>query len=228
MKNITCATIILGRNNEYKEHAYKVVRYFERLNNTKVMVFEDKALEGRLVLEPAFARYHLWDLVPGDVDRLMYMDVDMLPLRPLPEPPDADFCAAPDQAEVSTKLADMSPVIKRAGIYYNAGMFIAKRTTAQLFKRMATLQSPLLARSWPWYFDQTQLNIELQLAVERGELKAVALPKQWNNLAIDPEFVSNPYMIHFAAWDGNKMRTCRAVVDTFERIEEAAREQTNS
>lgn len=208
----------------FKRAIRKVASRFERLNRIPVRVIEDADLTGEFLSSPYFARYHAWRFVPRDTERIFHFDADIIPLKPLPPFPDADFAAVQDRALYADKYAECWPIFRKNKHYFNAGVFMATRKTEPLFKRMVLQQTHAVDGGWPWIYDQTMLNIEVQTAVEMGEITYASLPKQWNNLALlDEERVPGPCMLHLAGpTHMYKMYLVEHIVDHLNRLESLA------
>ena len=110
---------------EQMEHVRSVAARFEQLNNIPVRIITGRDLPGVYLSYPHFARYHVWQIVPKDTEKIIYFDNDMIPLRPLPELPDVDFAAVSDRSKLVEGVSREYPIIKKAGQYFNAGFFVA-------------------------------------------------------------------------------------------------------
>lgn len=217
MPNVQIVMIKLWCNPTDSAYVDRIAKYIALLNNRPVHLIDDAQLNtvSSWFEMPEFARYCIWKLVPPEVTHILYIDNDMLPLAPLPlsELPDVDIAAAPDRNETYQYMSERWPIIKRAGTYFNAGMFMASRKTEALFDHMLALQSRVFTGA-PWFADQTMLNVEVRAAVERNELTFAALPKRWNSLVlIDEEAELDPYMLHFAGASSTKLRMIAQCVD---------------
>ena len=202
----------------------RMIKRFERINHMPVHLIHGLNLKGEFLSGPAYAKYHAWQKVSSDIERIVYLDCDMIPLRPLPELPAADFAAAPDLQTRTDCVTEHWPLIRRAGTYFNAGFFVATRKTEKIFERMLLRQCHGIGPAMPWHVDQTMLNVEVQAAVEAGEIEFEKLSKQWNNLAlIDPEPVEAPYMLHMSGGDKWKLRFASCAIDHLEQMNEARR-----
>lgn len=197
----------------------QIAKRLGRLNGCKVQVVDDTTL-GRvtnIIASPLFVRYYIWQLVPDDVDRVIFVNNDIIPMAPLPfnELPDCDFAAVADQPSVYEAVSARIPVIKRAGTYFNTNVFMATRKTAPLFKRILAMQSNLLDME-PWWGDQTLVNMLVRAAVEAGEIKFEQLDRRWNSLSlIDPTAPDSPYLISLAGGLDERYHLISQILDRF-------------
>ena len=141
----------------------------------------------------------MWDVLPETVDRVVYLDGDVLPLRKLPELPDVDFAAAREANWISNEVCALWPALTQPEYFVNSGVFVANRKTAPMFKRVLERQRSAGDGQLPWLRDEVILNVELQLAVKNGEITFDRLPTKWNQLTLHADHhTKEPYMMHFA------------------------------
>jgi lipopolysaccharide biosynthesis glycosyltransferase len=201
---------------------HRVINRFELLNDMEVRFIGDQELHNKFLSSAHYARYHAWNFVPSDVERIIYFDIDMLPLRPLPELPNIDFAAAPERQETYKECGDAWPVIKRAGLYFNTGMIIATRKTEPIFQRMLYKQTHSTGGESPWFADQSFFNVEVFAAVEAGEITFQELPRSWNSLilldTVNPP-PDEPYMIHYAGGHSSKLRLITHAITQLTNLE---------
>lgn len=200
------------------DYTQEMADRFEDLNNIPVRIFTSEDLDYTKLTYPHFGRYKVWELVDAGVEQIIYMDTDMVPLRPLPELPIEDFAAAPDNAQISKEVMEKwRPAFQHAKHYYQSGFFIAKRKTNKVFQRMLLLQTTGNDARLPWLRDQTMLNIEIQIAAKAGDLSVKSLSKQWNHVAMtDSEYVDDVYMMHVTGVHPEvKMRFVHYILNAF-------------
>jgi lipopolysaccharide biosynthesis glycosyltransferase len=217
----TCAvTAAIWTPAEYIEALKRVTARFEQLNDMEVRVMTDKDLHGKFLSSNHYARYHAWNFVPSDIERIVYFDIDIIPLRPLPELPKADLCATRERDEIFKQYSDWWPVVGRAGMCFNSGLVIATRKTENIFQRMLLRQHHGWNREFPWV-DQPILNVEVFSAVEAGEITFKEIPRSWNSLILvddEPE-PDDPYILHLAGGKASKMHLVQHVLDQIAQIE---------
>jgi len=150
-----------------------------------------------------WAKLFVWDLVPSEVDRVICFDCDMIPMSPLtpflPED-DVPFAAVPDIAGIrEMEAASGAPEIAAVRCYYNAGFFVAHRSTEPMFRKMQAFM-PAAGKVVKTYrfFDQTPLNLVVDETL--GD-RVTRLPPQLNWLfgAMGPS-PKDVCMLHFAGW----------------------------
>jgi hypothetical protein len=129
--------VMLSVSHPYPELEQWVVERFERLNNKKVLrVTQEMLPEEALLGQPMYAKAWLWDVVPEDTTHILFMDFDMIPLRPLPELPDAPFIAVPDAQWWVDTMKKTFPLFARTQKYFNSGFFVARRDTQPCFEQL--------------------------------------------------------------------------------------------
>lgn len=200
----------------------RIAERFERLNNMEVRVIVDQDLSGKFLSSSYYAKYHAWKQVPSDIERIIYLDTDMLPLRPLPELPDVDFAAAPERKEIYDECSAAWPIIQRTGTYFNAGMLIATRKAEHIFQRMILRQTHSIGGEAPWFGEQSFMNIEVFSAVEAGEITFQQLPRSWNQLILIDTYEPPPpeaHMLHFAGGHNAKLRIISHAMEQFTNLE---------
>ena len=105
----------------------------------------------------------MWDYVPADVDRIVYVDADTYPHKPLGTLPDADFAAVPDAIETQRAAPRWYPPLAcLASPYFNAGFFVCTRATAPRFQILAALLRQgwrMACDGWPHWHEQDYLNL---------------------------------------------------------------------
>lgn len=182
-----------------KAYMAQIAKRFERLNDIPVRMIDEDDLRKFKFAHPHFSRYAMWKILPSTVDRVIYFDTDIVPMRPLPELPEEDFAAAPEAQWIYDQVSQHWPILAEAGHFFNSGVFVAKRSTEELFDTILDKQTSAGNGDLPWLRDQTMLNVEVQTAVKRGKLTYKRLSSEWNQLTQNAtEFVENPCMLHFA------------------------------
>ena len=221
----TCAVMAaIWTKPDVKAAVERVAKHFEQLNEMPVRLILGADLRGNFLSASEYAKYFAWRLVPPDVERIVYLDYDMFPARKLPALPDVDFAAAPAVDGVFEEVAKCWPVIQRAGVYFDAGFIIATRKTERIFNRMMLRQMHAVGREMPWRGDQTMLNVEVQSAVEEGDITFKLLSKRWNNLVLlDPDLVDDPIMLHLSEGGPHRLRLVDYVLGQLSQFERTGR-----
>lgn len=218
--NVSAIMTAIYASADQRKYTQRVADCFSELNGIPVRVLQNSDFAGEFLSSAHFARYYGWQFVSPETEKLIYLDADILPLRPLPPLPDVDFAAAPDHEGTCDKARNNFPILKRVHDYFNSGFFIAGRKTEPLFQSVLDRQSHAGGMAEPWYKDQTLLNIEIQLAVKNGDLTFEMLPKSWNYLAIsDSVVVQDPYMLHLTGVkNSNATKLAHYIINHFDRL----------
>jgi len=142
--------------------AERVADRVRRLNDFPCTVLNDdnaKYFSGLLKM-PAWIKAYLWDLAPPDVERILWFDADMMPLRPLGELPRDPFSACPNLMREGT-LAKQFPILQWwEKEYFNSGFFIATRATEPAFRILKSFMYNVPRQAWPMY-EQSWLNLAI-------------------------------------------------------------------
>jgi hypothetical protein len=186
---------MLSIDHPHPELEQWVIDRFEMLNGRHVHLVRKADLpDAARAVHPSYVKAWLWDLVPIDTQRILYMDYDVVPLRSLPEIPDAPFVAAPDAQEYVDRRAVEYPLIAMTGRYFNAGLFVARRDTRPLFEQLKAFAVertvPDMSRG---EFDQTPLNLLTQ-----STISITWLPHTCNTIALnaEPEMAATAITMH--------------------------------
>ena len=195
----------------------RIANRFEELNNIPVRILTEDDVAGIELTYPHFARYHAWSLVPEDTERLIYMDTDIIPIKPLPQLPDEDFAAVTDSDKINDDAKKQWPLMRHVKRYFNSGFFIANRKLEPVFQEVLARQTTANNAAWPWFRDQTLLNLEVQMAAKAGKISVRILPREWNHLALlDDELVEDAYMLHVSGiHPAMKLRFINYILDAF-------------
>lgn len=189
--------VMLSIDHPHPEIEAWVAARFEALNHKKLLVVGRADLPKEALLgHPAYAKAWLWDVVPADTQRILFIDFDMVPLRALPKLPDAPFLAVPDAQWYLDRIRAMYPFFAKTRYVFNAGFFVARRETRCCFDQ---LKSFVVNSGYPGPYgdlpEQTLLNHLIQTTVD-----VTWLPREFHCLVhTDYQEVSNAYLMHFAA-----------------------------
>ena len=107
---------------------------FHRLNGVAPQIITAADMKGIEYdrFRAAYTRAWLWDLVPTTVERILYYDWDIIPVRPLGAPPKGRFAAV-----LGPGVGHMRKVfdfVRKTGVFFNAGLFLAERSTRPIFE----------------------------------------------------------------------------------------------
>ncbi len=155
--------------------ARRLASRFERLNGIHLRVIGPRDVRrfGARLASPMLVKLLAWEVVPRDVERIVWVDADCVPIEPLGEIPRAPFAARsdfPGTREIAARTVPRAAGLKR---YFNAGVFVATRRALPVFEELARDVALLPA---DLFGDQTFLNIE----VERRLGGFTELAPEWN------------------------------------------------
>lgn len=143
---------------KYSEFAKAAVKRFQRLNDTEGMVLDIMKLPPALPYSP-WAKAWIWDLVPKDVERVVWLDADVVPIKSIMDLlPDFEvpFCAVLDSVKGGRQVAEWyDESVVELPHYFNSGVFVAHRQTEAMFKEW---QEAAFVVPQPPHWDQTPLN----------------------------------------------------------------------
>jgi hypothetical protein len=203
--------ITMAHDESWLELARLMAARFERLNGLPCRILGPEAFarfespshsdEDR---KPTWLKAHLWDEVEPDVERLIWIDADSIPLRPLGPLPDAPFAARLDAGTVPEKALQM-PEWSDLPFYFNSGFFVATRETRPAFERLKTLRHHPV--KGPSGGEQSWLNhcIHRLLPPERIAI----LPSEISYMYVDGDVPPGAKMIHFAGLYHKRYETMR-------------------
>lgn len=186
--------VMLSVMHPHPELELWVAERFEALNHKKVQIIRkaDLPAEAQNVYPP-YAKAWLWDLVPDTVERIMFIDFDLIPLRALPPLPDAPFLAVPDTPGYVDHMRGMYPHFAKTRHVFNSGFFVAHRDTRACFERLKSF-AITIGYDLPYglTYEQTPMNHLIQ-----ADFDVHWLPKKFHCLAHTHYFeVSEGYMLH--------------------------------
>ena len=141
-------------------------------------------------LDQWFLKAYLWDVLPDDIERLVWFDCDIVQMRPigLSDLPDVPFAAAPDSRWTDVNTFDLWPPSEDVERFFNSGVMICKRETRDVF-------------------DQVK---EIAEKINCGEIKKQAVGDQrWFNLFVArkyKDYKTNPTGWHILGNEWNFMK----------------------
>ena len=155
--------------------ARRLALRFEAVNgiHCRVMGARDVRRLGASLASPMLAKLLAWRVVPGDAERIIWVDADCVPLAQLDALPCGPFAARPDFPGTREAAARTIPAAGTLPRYFNAGVFVATRDAEPAFGRLARDVSRLPADT---FGDQTFLNLEVRRCLGGFE----TLPPEWN------------------------------------------------
>ena len=181
----------------YLKPARAAITRFSRLNDVEGMVIDIEKLPNGLD-HPAWSKAFVWNVVPADVERVIWIDADIVPIGPIMDiVPDFEipFCVAKD-TDRSRQTAEWGdPAVKELRTYFNSGVFVAHRSTEPLF---AEWQAQATAGLRHPFMDQTPLNLLIEKHLTSGQI--FELPPECNWLTPFGPIAPGVRMAHLAGW----------------------------
>jgi len=165
---------------------------FKQLNGARPRIMTSPPKGAPAGIHPAYYKAWLWDVVPDDVDRIMFIDYDMVPVKALGDLPDCAFAAVQAHASLQPAM-DVYPFFRKSKIYFNTGLFLAHRSTRPIFEQLKAFASahPTLLNQR----DQPIFNMIVQQHVD-----VTLLPDELNyQITAGPKHVPDPKMVHVNA-----------------------------
>lgn len=202
----------MGVGMEITSVVARAMARFKKLNGVEVHYYSEKDFATPPVC-PNFAKAWIWDLVPESVERILYMDIDTVPVRPIDEIPDVAFAAAHDVAWGAARAAEAWPVLgKQGNFFFSNGIFLAHRSTRESFERIKFHQTS--QRDQIQLFDCSVFNLILHY-----DHDVKMLPPEWNAQIVndaygtDVALPDDPIFIHLAGGLTIKWALMRYLID---------------
>ena len=214
-KSIYPVTIAETNDHEAMAVVRRTADRFERLNGVAPRIFTGADIKHIEHRGASFTRAWIWDLVPSHVEMVLYYDWDMLPVLPLDRPLTyqdiGQFAAV--HGPGAPYMGNVFPFIKKTGVYFNAGLFVAHRSTKPVFdqlKAFCALDSGIGNQ-----LEQIPFNLLMQL-----ECKVTPLPEAWNYMVLRADKTTqDARMIHFTGCMPQRWRIIDGMLDLLELAE---------
>ena len=152
---------VVGGLKGFKPWAERVAQQVEKHNDFPCIVIDDdlaKPFAG-LIKMPAWIKCYIWDLVPLDIERIVWFDADVIPLKSLREFPRVPFCACRNDLPPG-RLEKQFPILQWYDDYFNSGFFVATRDTIPAFQLLKAFMCHIPRQVWPMY-EQSWLNLAI-------------------------------------------------------------------
>ncbi len=151
-------TIACGR--EYDVMASEMARRLRFFNGVSLSVVTQAQCQyfGFKKRPKQLMKAYLWELARKDTDRIIFMDADMLQVRPLPEyvlQSTAPYAARLDTESTAANERQSSPLFNGIKDYFNNGFFVATRASLPVFEQ---IQHHLLHPERGFCTEQTWAN----------------------------------------------------------------------
>ena len=173
--NTAVITAGIGPHARWAKRLAERFRYLNPdLTPVRVVTDRDVRRLGLGLASPMLVKAFLWDLVPADADRLVWIDADCLPVAPLGEIPECwQFAAREDFGGTRELAARSIPLAAKVGFYFNSGVFVCRRDARLVLDSLKGFASRVPVDR---FGEQTYLN----LAVARQLGIPEELPRTWN------------------------------------------------
>ena len=183
---------------------------FETLNNRHVhIVRREQFPSSAQAVHKGYLYAWIWDVVPKTTKRVMFLSSYVVPLRPLPQIPDASFVAARDAKGYAEAVGFKYPIVARNG-FFNKSFFVARRDTTPIFDQLkATAVDKSTADPTHGDFGQTPFNLLVQ-----SSLDVTWLPHSCNTILLcsRPEAALTASILNLCALP---MNTCLVLMNLF-------------
>ena len=201
-----CATVVATAGcGKFRQWAARLATRSTMLQGAPCLDLSDVADWSNLP-HPAWVKARLWDMLPEGVDRVVWLDADVYPLRRMllaDVPDDVYFAAMPESCEPPDCEKKKMPSL--TGTYYNAGIFVASRRSKSLFDVMKRKMHDLRQGC---YYDQSWFNVLL------GG-KAYPLQTTWNWMIDSDDPPAGTMNVHAAGLGGeSRWKVLRALYAT--------------
>ena len=167
-----CTMIATAGCGEYAPWAAKLAARAQRINDVPCMDMSG-LLRWEGLTHPAWCKAQVWEHVPMRVDRVVWLDADVFPVRRMPVDllsTDVSFAAVPEPDRILDQERAKLPALKDCTAYCNAGVVVMTREAAPMMLEMGR---KMRAAEQGHYHDQSWLN-----ALLMGRFGP--LPTAWN------------------------------------------------
>lgn len=179
---------------EYLLWVRRMAAHFERLNDIPTLVIPPADCPEGLP-HPAWIKAWIWDFVPHDVDRIIWLDGDVVPMKSIVDLLPGDDIAFAAVEDIAPSVADARktyPPARGFAHYYNAGVFVVTRELQQGFEAFKEMRhKPEIL-----YAEQSYLNQIVHDLVPKE--KQMTLPTMANHF--HGSFYCGIRMWHLAGW----------------------------
>lgn len=189
----------------------RIANRFEKLNGAKLNIHTYVPPGLPKGVHPTFYKAWIWDMVPPNVDRVMFMDYDIIPVRPLGPLPYCDFGAC--EGILGTPKARKVFPFFRNHIYFNAGFFLASRATQRLFEVIKALVTQFRPETLLRLHEQPILSMLMHTQIDN----TICLPNEWNcQLSMKGNRNGPTKMLHFNGLGADRWALMMELLDVLE------------
>lgn len=121
-------------NDGYRFLGSEVCRRFQELNDIECRMLTADNFNFSKLRSPHWVKLFLWNEADPDVERIIWLDVDVVLLRPIGALPDAPFAAVHDEYSSFRHCKSMSEKVQALSKFFNTGFFVATRATEPVFE----------------------------------------------------------------------------------------------
>jgi len=145
----------------WREYATIHARWFTQLNGIEAEVLPVDMWPRDLCF-PHYGKLWIWDMVPADVDRLIWFDSDLIPVRPMGDLPSAAMSMVVDnKAWVVSDIWSRIETLRGVWPYWNTGFIVMHRSAKWVFdecKKLVPKPNDEHENQWGWLWDQNVIN----------------------------------------------------------------------
>ena len=140
----------------------------------------------------SWSRLWIWDMVPRNCERVIWIDADCVPLRAFPMIPVAPFAAVTQDARGHANIFDF-PILAVWKKRFNAGVFVATRASMPAFELAQQMMRYVRTVScWEQYW----LNLAVWSTLPDKSFEE--LPSTWNWKPRDGSIPADVLIVHAA------------------------------
>lgn len=196
----------------------QIAERFQRLNGMPLRVLGvNDAPEG--LWNGSWIKPWLWDILPSNVDRVIWFDADIVPVNPMMDilPESGNFCAVMDVESTKQRMDEVATELRPVKDYFNAGFFVASRAVHPAFNRAKRFMP---TRDKPFHlpgYDQNPMNVGI---FEEG-IQVTKLPRELNwMLAFGSAHLDSIRNLHFAGMlNSNRLPYMKILLKQLEKKE---------
>jgi len=136
-------------NSHFDIMACEVGRRFEELNGIPCRVITPKIFNFAKLRSPHWVKAFLWEFVTPEIERVIWLDMDVVLMRAMDPIPEVPFAAVHDDFGTLRNVKAVSERVRKLPKFFNTGFFAATRAAMPAFAEMqeAMWEDPGLAGS---------------------------------------------------------------------------------
>ncbi len=178
----------------YEPIAKVFAKRFQELNGIDTVAIDPKDCPP--LEHVSWIKAWIWDLVPASVERVIWFDVDNIPIAPVVDllpSYDYPFSATLDSPATKQEATWTSEEVRACEYYLNLGFFVARRVTQPIFDELKTYVDRKLG-----FIDQSAFNVCLNRYYAQADIHILSQLCNWiKSFGNAPTDVR---MLHLAGW----------------------------